>query len=260
MSSFDSIMGAIQRDGDGWRAHGPENWMQGRTLYGGVSAAIALRACELAVPDLPPLRSAQIAFVGPVPQDLRVQTTVLRRGRSVTYMGADILDDGKVVLRALFAFGAARQSQYHAEAPTAPDCPAPADCPDFLGGHRASFMKNIDQHLAGELRPLAGAARGDLMLWVRHNQPVRPGMAALVALGDALPPAAYTRFTAPLVLSSATWSFELLEPERVTGVGWHLLRSVDDNVESGYSMQAMHMWGEDGRAILKGRQAVAIFG
>lgn len=259
MDSFDSIMAAIRPDGDGWSAYGPADWMQGRTLYGGVSAAIALRACELAVPDLPPLRSAQIAFVGPVPQDLRVQTSVLRRGRSVTYMGADILDDGKVVLRAMFAFGAARQSKYLAEAPHAPACPRPDDSPEFLRGHRASFMQNIDQRLAGDLRPLAGAARGDLMLWVRHNQPVSPGMATMVALGDALPPACYTRFTEPVVLSSATWGFELLEPELVTGTGWHLLRSVDDNIEGGYSMQSMRMWSEDGRPILCGRQAVAIF-
>lgn len=260
MRSFDSIMAAIEHDGEGWRAHGPARWMQGRTLYGGLSAAIALRACELQVPDLPPLRSAQIAFIGPVPQDLRVQATVLRRGRSVTYMAADILDEGKVVLRALFAFGAARQSQFGAVAPSAPDCPAPADCPEFLNGNRVSFMQNIDQLQAGELLPLSGAPRGDLMLWVRHKQPVSPGMAALVALGDALPPGCFTRFTEPVTLSSATWSFDLLEPERVTGVGWHLLRSVDDNIADGYSMQQMSMWGEDGRAILQGRQAVAIFG
>ena len=43
----------------------PPSWSQGRTLYGGMTAALAWAAAGRAFPDLPPLRSVQAAFVGP---------------------------------------------------------------------------------------------------------------------------------------------------------------------------------------------------
>jgi acyl-CoA thioesterase len=42
----------------------PEDWMQGRTTYGGLTAALCLKAALPLAGDRP-LRSAQIAFVGP---------------------------------------------------------------------------------------------------------------------------------------------------------------------------------------------------
>ena len=55
MASFESVITGLTAKGDGWLATPTDDWLQGRTLYGGLSAALALRACELAVPGLPPL-------------------------------------------------------------------------------------------------------------------------------------------------------------------------------------------------------------
>ena len=52
----------------------PDTWMQDRTAYGGLSAAIALEAAIRSQDDLPPLRSAQIAFVGPLAGEVTVKT------------------------------------------------------------------------------------------------------------------------------------------------------------------------------------------
>lgn len=265
MGTFDSILAGMQQDGDGWTAHGPENWLQGRTMYGGLSAALAFRACELAVPGLPPLRSGQIAYIGPASQDVRLVPTMLRQGKSVTYMGCDLYSEGKIALRALFTFGGARESAYSASAPSAPPCPAPADCRPLWGSQRPAFTANIDQRLAGELVPFSGADKGDLMVWVRHSEAVTPGMAALVALGDALPPASFTRFTGPAIISTMTWGFELFDPSsevpgHADGAGWYLLRSTDDGVGEGYAGQTMGMWDEAGRPVMLARQAVAVFG
>ena len=265
MASFDSVLAGLAADGDGFGAHGPEDWLQGRTLYGGMSAALALKACELAVPDLPPLRAAQIAYVGPASQDVRLVPTVLRRGKSVTTMACDLLSDGAVALRALFVFGAARESAYAAQPPAPPACPGPAEAKPLWGPNRPGFTANIDQRLAGGQPLVSGADSGHLLAWVRHAGPVTPGMPALVALGDALPPASFTRFTAPAMISTVTWGFELFEPGppfagHADGTGWYLLQSIDDGVGQGYSTQSMAMWDEDGRAVLLARQSVAIFG
>lgn len=259
LSGFDGILQGMQQDRDGWVADCTGNWMQGRTLYGGLTAAIALQACQLMVPDLPLLRAGQIAFIGPAGANLRAVPSILRQGKSVTYMGCDVFSDDQLVLRALYAFGAERTSRYQVRAPRAPECRPPEDCPSLGGDKKANFMHNIEQRVAGDLMPLAGADRGDLLVWARHVTDVSPGMAPLVTLGDALPPASYTRLTEPAPLSSMTWGFEFMQPELVTGVGWHLMRSVDDGVEHGYAGQSMYMWDADGNAILMGRQAVAIF-
>ena len=44
----------------------PEDWLQGRTLFGGLQAAVAFAAMRSLVPQAP-LRSLQATFLAPVP-------------------------------------------------------------------------------------------------------------------------------------------------------------------------------------------------
>jgi acyl-CoA thioesterase len=262
MASFDEVMAGVRADGEGWVATPTDDWLQGRTLYGGLSAALALRACELAVPGLPPLRAGQVAFIGPAAGEVRMAPRVVRQGKSVTFMGCDLLSGGAVALRALFAFGGARESAYAAVAPPPPLFRPPGDCPPLWPGSGVgpSFAQHLNQRLAGELRPLSGADRGDLLVWVKHAEPVTPGQVALVAMGDALPPASFSRFNGPAMISTMTWSFDLFDPGHADGSGWLLLHSRDDGVGEGYAGQDMGMWDETGRPLMRGRQSVAVFG
>ncbi len=261
---FDSVLASMRPDGDSFTVHVPEDWQQGRTVFGGLSAGLALSASRRLVPDMPPLRAGQIAYIGPASGELRLEPKLLRRGKSVTAIGCDLWSGDHVALRALFAFGAARPSALSALADTMPNCPPPGDCPDMWGPVRPGFANHLDQRLAGKLLPFSGAAKGDLLIWVRFREIVKPGIEALVALGDALPPASFTRMRQPTIISTLTWSFDLFEPEEAIAGwadgGWLLMRSVDDGVGDGYAGQEMMMWGEDGRPILKARQSVAIFG
>lgn len=257
---FDSVVGGMIAVDGGWTVTVPEDWQQGRTAFGGLSAALALAACGRLVPDLPPLRSGQVAYIGPAAGELRLQPTILRRGKSVTFLGCDLIAGGSVALRALYAFGDARPSALSAMANVKPDCPAPGECAPMWGPVRPGFANHLDQRLAGRLKPFGGADKGDLLVWVRHVDPVAPSAEALVALGDALPPASFTRMTQPTVISTMTWSFDLFDPGHADGTGWVLMRSTDDGVGDGYAGQDMMMWGADGRPIMKARQSVAIFG
>jgi len=172
-----------------------------------------------------------------------------------------VISDEAVALRALYAFGGARPSAFAAKAPPPPLFRKPEDCPPvWPGGMGPSFARHLNQRLAGELKPFAGADRGDLLVWVKHAEPVAPGQEALVAMGDALPPASFTRFAAPTTISTMTWSFDLFEPALADGSGWLLLHSRDDGVGEGYAGQDMGMWDESGRPLMRGRQSVAIFG
>ena len=245
---------------DSWSAAPTDDWRQGRTLFGGLSAALCYAACERLVPNLPPLRSAQIAFVGPSAGEATLRPTVLRQGKSVTFMACDLIAEGGVATRALFCFGGDRESAFRDSAPSAPPVAAARDCPPLFGDVRPTFTQHLDQRIASMDRPVQGASKGDLIVWVRHlSDDLPPSLAPFVALGDALPPASMPRLTGPAAISTMTWHFDLFDPSQIDPSGWFLIRSTDDGVGSGYAGQAMAMWDEQGRSVLIGRQSVAIF-
>ena len=69
----------------------PPQWLQGRTAYGGITTATALAAAHALTADgLPPLRSAQVSFIGPASGQLRYQVQPLRMGKSVSHVAVDV--------------------------------------------------------------------------------------------------------------------------------------------------------------------------
>ena len=260
MTEFSQILNDMIRDGDQWRCNPTEDWRQGRTLFGGLSAALCYEACARLAPDLPPLRSAQIAYVGPSAGEATLVPTILRQGKSVRFMACDLIADGAIATRGLFCFGGGRESAYFAEPPRAPSVPPPEDCKPLFSGHKPTFTQHLDQRLAGGHRPVTGAERGDILVWVRHLDPeTSASLASLVALGDAMPPSSMARFTSPAAISTMNWQFDMVDASRFRPDRYVLLRSTDDAVGHGYSGQAISMWDEDGAPILIGRQSVAVF-
>jgi len=262
-TSFTSLLSQIAAGPDGYRVLATDDWRQGRTLYGGISAALCLAAVQRAHPDLPPLRSAQISFIGPAIGAVTLRPTLLRQGKSASFVGCDLVSEGQVGTRAVFCFGAARASAYARTAAQAPaDVPRPDACEGFFpNGIGPAFRVHFDLRLAGGARPITGAPDADVLIWGRHSDAAAPADAvSLLALADAPPPAAMSAFTAPAVISSMTWMIDVLDPVALTAPGWKLLRATAETIADGYSAQAMTIWGEDGRALVAGRQSVAVFG
>ncbi|QHL89886.1 thioesterase family protein [Sphingomonas changnyeongensis] len=238
----------------------PENWTQGRTAYGGLSAALCVEAARRMAADLPPLRSGQFAFAGPAAGRLDIRPELVRRGRSAATMAVALDGDQGPAVRALLTYGAARDSRVGHDSLAAPDVAGPDDCPAFFpsgGGPR--FAANMEMRLAAGNRPLAG---GDpaFWLWVRHRAPDGADpLTALVALADSPPPAAMVGFPAPAPISTMTWTLDLLgDPGDDPGV-WRLLHSVSEQAGHGYSAQAMTLWDADRRPLAVARQMVALF-
>ena len=261
MTEFSDILASMVRTDEQWTCNPSDDWRQGRTLFGGLSAALCYAACEGLAEDLPPLRSAQIAYIGPSVGEAILRPSILRRGKSVTFMACDLVADGAVATRALFAFGGDRASAYASSAAPAPDVPRPEACEPLFPGARPTFTQHLDQRIAGGHRPVTGSPDGDLIVWVKHRDPHVPtSLVSLVALGDALPPATLPRFSAPAPISTMTWHFDIANPEAFDAHGYSLIRSTDDLLGNGYSGQHMAMWNEAGEPIMLARQSVAVFG
>ena len=205
MTPLSKLFAAIEHNGEKCHVHIPADWQQGRTSYGGLTAALCVEAARRCVPDLPALRSAQFTFVGPAGGDVRMATTILRRGKSTVFVGVDLAGGHGLATHATLSFAAERDSALrHRDLPM-PRVAPPEECAGFFGAHAPTFAQHFDYLNAGDARPMSGAVRPEYLIWLRHRDAqAGTGAAALVALADAPPPAAMAMFTQPAPISTMT--------------------------------------------------------
>lgn len=239
----------------------PADWLQGRTAYGGFSAALALTAALRAGgAHLPPLRSAQVSFVGPLYGELEVTARVLRLGKNATWVAAEVLREGEVSLLASFVFMGPVPSSLHLDdrpVPTGLIAPETAKVlvPNPM---MPAFIQQLEIRFA---LPPSAEKQPELCWWVRlKDRSGLDAMSELMLIADALPSGALPLLDPGTPASSMTWQMNLLDPAPTTRDGWWLLRSRADFAENGGVSQAMHIWNADGAAIASGMQAVAVFG
>jgi len=108
---FSDAMRTVTRHGDDWQATVSADWLQGRSAFGGLQAALAVRAMRELVPADMPLRTLQVTFVAPVPVGgVTIRAERLRAGRNVIHVEASLGDGGQTLCRLLGVFGYARSS------------------------------------------------------------------------------------------------------------------------------------------------------
>lgn len=237
----------------------PASWYQGRTVFGGLSAALSLaHATSQLGAQAPALRAGQISFIGPVAGELSLASTVLRQGRSMTTVGTDLSSGEGLGVRSVFFFGAGRTSAIAHDAAPSPPAVSWDKYPLMLDKSQAPvFLQNFDIRPAGGSAPFSGSDNAEIVWWVKHQHAdgLDPVL-ALVALGDALPPAAVAGLREPAAVSSVNWFFDITAVPRGD---WFLMRSFSEHAANGYSSQQMDIWDESGNRVMTGRQTVAIF-
>ena len=260
MASLGEIVDGLVEEAGGFAIDTPDDWAQGRTLYGGMTAALCAASVARAVPALPPLRSSQFTFVGPASGRLLFRPTLLRQGRSVTILSVQCEGVEGLAAQAIFAYGGARESEVRYDTPPFPAVRTPDECDPFFkpGGSQPGFAKNFEIRREAGALPRSNDPEPVFCAWVRLREPtgVDP-IFALFALGDSLPPAAMVQFTAPGPISTLTWSLDFQPP--VPPTGWCLVRSTGEQAQDGYSLQGMEIWNREGRRIAAGRQVVSVF-
>lgn len=262
MTSFCDLLAGIAEDDRRFRVVISDDWLQGRTAYGGLSAALCVEAAKRAVPDLPPLRSAQFTLIGPAAGPLTMTASVLRRGKSAVFVGVDLTGEAGLAARAILSFGVARPSALNFVTLPKPHVKTIVESEPFFPGDRStiSFQQHFESRMAGGARPFTPAADPEYLIWFRHrDQEAHHGIVPLIALADAPPPAAMVLFPQGAPISTMTWSMEVLSDAPATTDGWWLIRSRAENAQQGYSSQAMTLWNADGAPVIVARQNVAIF-
>jgi acyl-CoA thioesterase len=260
--SLDTLLATQADDGDAVTATIDDSWMQGRTAYGGISSAVALAAVLRRHAPEQPLRCAQISFVGPVGGACRTATRVIRQSKSSLFVDAGVSGDAGFGTAGLFTFTAPRASHLDHDRLTLPDAPPPEALePMPPSPHRPGFTQHFD------MRPVDGPKmkirqdKAEMLTWVRFNE--RPSChpaIALLALGDALPPAAFHLFHEFGPISSMNWTVNMLTSDPATDDdGWWLLSAVSRFARGGFSVQEMLIWNRSGQAVVSGSQGIAIY-
>jgi hypothetical protein len=260
---FSDVLGSMTRAGDAWTASVPSDWLQGRSVFGGLQAALALRAMRDLAPELP-LRVLQTTFLAPVPEGrFSIDARVLRAGKTTFHAEARIRAGADTAAIVVAIFGKARPSRI-ALAPR--PWPIAATEPT-LGLHDAraglpAFIQHFDLRWRRGGPPGAGSPLAEAIIDVDLRDAGPATEAHVVAIADATPPVALSMLDVPAPASSLTWMLEMLHDGPLAALslsGWRLDVALVAG-GGGYTSQSEVVWGPGGEAIALSTQSMVVFG
>ncbi len=256
MNLAETLASLVPAD-NGWTVTVPSDWMQGRTAYGGLSSALAHHCARLSVPDAPPLRSAQVAFVGPLAGEVTISCDLLRRGRNTAFVETKIRNADGLGFIGTFIFMSKRESKIDFEGVHRPDAAPPPAEGATRSGPPEFFTSQMEYP---EKRLELGMNTPRLASWHRFAE--RDGLDAfteLLCIGDGLPPSAMGLMDVAGPISSMNWQVNMLTDTPGTENGWWLLESVTHHAHHGASSQYMTVWNSRLEPVMAAMQSVALF-
>ena len=240
----------------------PEDWLQGRTLFGGLQAVVGLAAMRTLAPAQAPLRSLQVTFLAPVPGGpVHAVAKILRSGKSTTHVEARIVEGGNTLALMVGIFGLPRQSavSLRPEQPAVPPTTSvelpwmPGVTPNFTQHFRAKWLVGSP--------PWTGSTSPHNVIELGMRDSGNATEYHVVAMADFIPPIALSYLKAPVAAASLNWMLELL-PEDVGSLsveGWRIDASMTA-AHGGYINQSLTLWGPGGVPVALGRQTMVVFG
>jgi acyl-CoA thioesterase len=259
---FSEVLKSVRRDGDTWIASISEDWLQGRSAFGGLQAALAVQAMRTLIPADVPLRSLQVTFIAPIPAStVRMDAKILRQGKSVTQLEARLMDGYATACLVVGVFGASRESSLRI-LPARPGIEAvvtpqvlryvPGLLPQFTQHFEASWLQ-------GDI-PFSGSKKTTQVVEVALKDEGVADEAQVIAFADFIPPVALSMLQQPAPGSSLTWMLELFADSRGLPLnGWRIDAQLQA-AQDGYTSQQVMLWGPNGEPIALSRQSMVIFG
>lgn len=259
---FSELLESVTLGPGSCRARIPDDWTQGRSLFGGLQVVLALRAMRTLVPAGVPLRSVQTAFIAPVPAgEVSVEARVLRSGKSATQVEARMTRDGETLCLVIGIFGQARESSV-CKLPVQPvvESKRPIDMP-YIAGVTPAFTQHFAvRWLQGSL-PFTGGRDTSAVIEVGLRDEGVTREDHVIAIADYIPPLALSLLKVPSPGSSMTWLLEFVR-DRFDDLplgGWR----VDAEMQAardGYTSQSVMIWAPNGEPVALSRQSMVVFG
>lgn len=240
-----------------------DDWLQGRSVFGGLQAVLGVRAMRSLLADQLPLRSLQTTFIAPLQAgDIRVEARLLRSGKSTVHVEARLYDGEQIACLMVAVFGAARPSTIAIELPPLVAAKPPEQSMEmpFFAGISPAFLQFLRMRWADGVFPYCGGKRASSQVWVEFRDAAVIDEATVIALADSIPSPALSLLRRPGPASSLTWTLEFLRAHvDVPAAPW-LMDAAVTAAADGYGAQTATLCDHAGRAVALSRQSVVIFG
>jgi len=260
--SFSQLLHRAKRQPGTVELDVPSDWMQGRSVFGGLQVVVALEAMRSIVPSTV-LRTLQATFVAPVPEGpVTARAHVLRRGKSATHVEARLVDGDETLAVVIGVFGHARSSKA-AHQPQKPHVET-AGALDlvYVPGAFPSFTQHFGGRWLRGARPFSSEpCHEQVVEVVVKDEAATATEGHVVAIADFIPPVALAWLDAPSPASTLTWMLEFLDDNvgRHPLAGWRV-DAVLVAARDGYTNQAVTVWAPDGTPVALSRQSMLVFG
>lgn len=230
--------------------------------FGGVTAAILLRAVEMHPDRTGEPVSLTVNFVAPVADGaFDVVTRIVRTNRSNQHWLVELVQDGEVKTNASAVFATRRDTWTDTEA-TPPDVPQPEAVARTEAPSMVEWVSNFDmRYVCGDIPSgeAQAAESSETVLWVRDRRDRHLDFAALTALSDIFYPRVFLRrgTAAPAGTVSMTTYFHA-ESTDLDGVGadFVLARAHANRFARGYFDQTATLWSRAGELLVTTHQLV----
>lgn len=257
-----SLREAWTQDGDHASLIIPEGWMQGRSTFGGLTAACMAALARRAEPDTErPLRSASVQLLSPVvPGPIRGETTILRRGRNITFVEIRLFQSEAFVARSTMVFAKALDSAVEVPAPARPEIADPDSYSPipYLKGVTPEFTQKVDMRWAEGRPPFMGGTEAAFTGLFRYRVPLGDAE-GILALLDTYPAPVLSLCSKPCPASTVTWTAHLLSiPSSFDD--WFTLRYASVVGSSGLHTVTGRLYDGTGTMVGWTEQLVAVFG
>jgi len=256
MSAFDQDT-RLQPSGDqAWSGHVSPAWNIGANPNGGYLLALAARALREALPTHPDPLSVTVHYLRPglSDQPCRIDTRILRTGRSLATARATLMQDDTPRLEVLAALGDLGKVGEPMLAPAAPLLPEPDRCMPRSGEGQAialPIVDRVDVRLDPATSAAGGPPRAEVAGWIRLRDGRAPDALASLLFVDAFPPAVFGLLGPVGWVPTVSLTVQL---RRRPGPGWMMARFRTEDLQDGRLLEDGTLWDGQGHLVAQSRQ------
>jgi acyl-CoA thioesterase II len=243
----------------------PKDWSQGRTVFGGLSAAMLYSAAKEYVEEDRLLRSMNTSFVGPLLFDVPFQISIeiVREGKNVSQILARAIQNHKNCVLSQMCFAKARQSktavkndEQHAMA-----IPKKANYIPNIPKVTPRFLRHYQLSIDSGGLPFTGKKSSHYYGWMRFKKPPQSvNEAHIISMIDAWPLTLIQQLRWPAPASTINWNLDFIYPHRALApTDWFAYKVDTRQAADGYGHTEATIWDIHGQVIALSRQTTAVF-
>ena len=257
LKTFDHDTKTLVQDNGSFSGKVSENWNIGGVPNGGYLLSIVSDAlAKVAVYPYPFSISAYFMNPGISGQDCRIESDVLKTGRSTQTISAKFIQNGKERIRVTSVYGDLEKPLGISDEidEVFPAIPTPSDCLPRTGalqGIKLSIEERVEVRLHPEFFVSDKLATAESLGWVRFCDGRAPDTRALILFCDVFPPSPFKKFGVLGWVPTIEISITIIKKPVP---GWIAGQFRTDSLSNGRMIESGSLWDSTGKLVAKSRQ------